>query len=154
MTVLTSPEACERDGALLATVSSAPLIIALAGDLGAGKTCFTRGFVEAVAAGADVPVSSPTWAVCNTYPTRPPVHHLDLYRLESEDDLESIGFWELLDGAFVLVEWPDRVDAVARMADVRVTLDVLSPSTRRLTATGLTPRGRSVVQAWGEARST
>ncbi len=84
-------------------------LVALVGDLGAGKTQLTRGACEGagVAAGA---VSSPTFAIVQTYPGRLPVHHADLYRLGDLDELHATGFMDLLggDGA-LLVEWADRI---------------------------------------------
>lgn len=152
--IVPSPEACEAHGARLAATLAAPCVVALHGDLGAGKTCFARGFVAALAAGADIPVSSPTWAVCNTYETSPRVHHLDLYRLETEDDLESIGFWELLDDAIVLIEWPDRVGAVARHVDVRVTLTATSATVRQLEIEPVSERGASMLATRADSSST
>jgi tRNA threonylcarbamoyladenosine biosynthesis protein TsaE len=84
-------------------------VVALIGDLGAGKTQLVRG----ACAGADVPedeVSSPSFAIVATYRGRIPVHHADLYRIGDEDELYGTGFGDLVggDGA-LLVEWADRV---------------------------------------------
>ncbi len=86
----------------------APLVVTIAGDLGAGKTTL----VQAICAGYGVeqPVTSPTFALVHEYDSpRGPVRHLDLYRLDRPGDLDSIGWDEIVrDDALVLVEWPER----------------------------------------------
>jgi tRNA threonylcarbamoyladenosine biosynthesis protein TsaE len=87
-----------------------PLIIALVGDLGSGKTAFVQG----LASGLDVPVeyyiTSPTFTLINEYPGRLPLFHADLYRLETVQDLEDIGLDELLyDQGVLAVEWADKL---------------------------------------------
>lgn len=81
----------------------------LIGDLGAGKTCFAQGLLAGL--GVRGPVKSPTFSLVHSYGDgRVPVHHLDLYRLEGPDDLDSIGYDDLTDGdAVVVVEWADRL---------------------------------------------
>ena len=92
--------------------ASAGLALALIGDLGSGKTLFTKG----VAAGAGVReadrVTSPTFVLRQDYLGRRPIHHYDVYRLSAARDLLDLGFTEDLDsGALVVVEWADRVAA-------------------------------------------
>jgi tRNA threonylcarbamoyl adenosine modification protein YjeE len=105
--------------------------IALDGDLGAGKTQFTRGIVAALG-GERLAVSSPTFVLLNVYPTpKFEVFHLDAYRVSGSEELESIGFSELLgQGGVVIVEWAHRIAS-------------LLPSDRlavRITATGARTR--------------
>ncbi len=102
-----SPEQTEQIAACLAKHLPVPVTIALEGDLGAGKTCFVRGLASAFG-GADS-VSSPTYALAQTYPTEPPIHHMDLYRVKSQD-LEDLGLQSLLEdpAAIVCVEWPEN----------------------------------------------
>jgi tRNA threonylcarbamoyladenosine biosynthesis protein TsaE len=84
------------------------VVICLEGDLGAGKTCFVQG----LAGGLDVKseVTSPTYNLMNIYEGRFPIYHFDLYRLETEEELEEIGFYEYANatGSVILIEWPDR----------------------------------------------
>lgn len=83
-------------------------IILLAGDLGAGKTVFTRGLAEGL--GVDEDVTSPTYNLINEYDGDLPLFHMDLYRLEEEEDIYDIGFEEYLDReGVVVIEWPDIV---------------------------------------------
>jgi tRNA threonylcarbamoyladenosine biosynthesis protein TsaE len=110
-----------------------PCVILLEGELGAGKTTFVRGFVSAL--GSGVVVQSPTFALARTYPTTPPVHHLDLYRLETgvERALIELGLMEMLtdENAFALVEWPRDL----AMAAVRVTIEDAGGDKRRIRIT-------------------
>lgn len=101
-------EELEAWGERFGRAAKAPLVVTLAGDLGAGKTTL----VQAICRGYGVaePVTSPTYALVHEYAsTRGPVFHLDLYRLEDPRELENIG-WDDVTGAhaLVLVEWPER----------------------------------------------
>jgi tRNA threonylcarbamoyl adenosine modification protein YjeE len=101
----------------IATEVAADLVggecIALHGDLGAGKTQFTRGIVRALG-GSPLAVSSPTFVLLNVYHTpRFDVFHLDAYRASGPEELEAIGFGELLgQGGLVIVEWAERIAAL------------------------------------------
>ena len=87
-------------------------VICLDGDLGVGKTVLAQGFAEGL--GIAGPVASPTFTIVQTYETgRLPFFHMDVYRLEDEDELEAIGGSEMLDGDGVcLVEWGSRVEGL------------------------------------------
>ncbi len=88
--------------------ASLPPFVALYGDLGVGKTALTRGIASVIAPGA--PVRSPTFALVHEYRgnTRP-LFHFDMYRIDSEDDLESIGYWDYLDRGICVVEWSEKI---------------------------------------------
>jgi tRNA threonylcarbamoyladenosine biosynthesis protein TsaE len=100
----------------------APLVVTLAGDLGAGKTTLAQAICRGY--GVTEPVTSPTYALAHEYATpRGPVHHLDLYRLEDPRELEGIGWDEIVGAhALVLVEWPER--AGDRLPPAHVPLDL------------------------------
>src|SRR5256885_8265393 len=85
-------------------------VVALHGELGAGKTQFVRGLVRGLG-GDPHAVSSPTFVLLNVYDAgRLAVYHLDAYRVAGADDFEGIGFAELLEqGGVVAIEWPERV---------------------------------------------
>ncbi len=89
---------------------SLPRFIALYGDLGVGKTAFTRGFTSVIAPNARV--KSPTFALVNEYKgTLLSVFHFDMYRIEDEDDLYSIGFYDYFDrNGICLVEWSENIE--------------------------------------------
>jgi tRNA threonylcarbamoyladenosine biosynthesis protein TsaE len=90
-------------------------VIALNGDLGAGKTSFARALIRTLCGpgGADREVPSPTFTLVQTYETPAGrIHHFDLYRVHSPDELTEIGWDEALSDGIVLVEWPDRAGAL------------------------------------------
>ncbi|MBQ0102329.1 MAG: tRNA (adenosine(37)-N6)-threonylcarbamoyltransferase complex ATPase subunit type 1 TsaE [Firmicutes bacterium] len=81
--------------------------IAMYGDLGAGKTAFIRGLSSSVTPGASVP--SPTYTIVNEYDDgKNRLYHFDMYRIETEDDLESIGFYDYSDG-MIAAEWCEKI---------------------------------------------
>lgn len=118
-----SPEQTQAIAANLAKTLRGGECIALDGDLGAGKTQFVRGLVAGLG-GDPRAVSSPTFVLLNVYPTpRLKVFHLDAYRVSGADDLEAIGFSELLEqGGVVIVEWADRVRSLLppKCIDIRI----------------------------------
>lgn len=107
--------------------------IALHGDLGAGKTQFTRGLVEGLGGDPHL-VSSPTFVLLNVYDTpKMKVFHLDAYRVTGSDDFDAIGFGELLEqNGVVVIEWPTRVETLLPAKRVEVTLQTVSPHVRRI----------------------
>lgn len=107
-------------------------IVALHGEMGAGKTQFVRGLLRGLD-GDPQSVSSPTFVLLNVYDTgRLTVYHLDAYRITGAEDFEAIGFGELLEqGGVVAVEWPQRVQGLLPEGQVwRVTLTPLDPARR------------------------
>ena len=111
-------------------------VIAYYGDLGAGKTAFTRGIARGL--GVTDRVTSPTYTIVNEYEGRLPVFHFDMYRLDSSEDLFDIG-WEdyLARGGVCCVEWSERVEDVLEDALViSIHKDDLEPDTRHITIEG------------------
>ncbi len=128
-------------------------VVALSGDLGAGKTQLVRG----ACAGAGVEegdVSSPTFAIVQTYRGRLPFHHADLYRLADGDELYATGFMDLVggDGALV-VEWADKVAGWAPPERLEIRLEEVAgrPRTRRITLTGHGPRHAALAETLARA---
>ncbi len=103
-----SPAAMESLGRELAKVTAAGSVIALVGDLGAGKTHWTKGFVAE--AGSTAEVTSPTFGLVHEYQGgRFPVFHLDFYRLKSAAEMLALGWDELLDqDGVIIAEWADK----------------------------------------------
>lgn len=97
-------------GERLGRAATAPLVIALSGELGAGKTTLAQAICRG--AGVHASVTSPTFALVQRYQgARAPVYHIDLYRLESARELVNLGWDDVLrDDALVLIEWPERAD--------------------------------------------
>ena len=130
-----SPEETERVGAALGRVIPAGTVIAYEGDLGAGKTAFTRGLSRGL--GCAEQVTSPTYTIVNEYLSgRCPLFHFDMYRLGSADDLWDIGWEDYLDrNGVCAVEWSENVRE-ALEDPVIVRIEKLGDETRRITLEG------------------
>ena len=130
-----SPEETEALGAALAKLLVPGDIIAYRGDLGAGKTAFTRGLAKGL--GCREQVTSPTYTIVNEYLSgRLPLFHFDMYRLASSDDLWSIGWEDYLErGGVCAVEWSENVPEAMENA-LWVTLESLGGDDRRITLEG------------------
>ena len=119
--ITTSPEETEAVGQLLASRLRPGTVIAFEGDLGAGKTAFTRGLARGL--GATDRVTSPTYTIVNEYTSgRLPLFHFDMYRLSSADELFDIGWEDYLErGGICAVEWSENVrDAMECALTVRI----------------------------------
>ena len=136
MTFLTnSPRETEAVGEALAKKLQPGAVIAYRGDLGAGKTAFTRGLARGL--GYDEPVTSPTYTIVNEYlGGRLPLFHFDMYRLRSSEDLWDIGWEDYLDrGGVCAVEWSENV-ADALEEPILITIEKLGEDARRITIEG------------------
>ena len=103
-------------------------IIALFGDLGAGKTAFTRGLVRYYL--PELRVSSPTFALVNQYDY---IYHFDMYRIASEDDLLSIGFYDYLDkNNIIIIEWFENIQAFFDEQTVEINILSLGENSREI----------------------
>ena len=120
--ITNSPAETEAIGAALGKILPAGTILAYRGDLGAGKTAFTRGLARGL--GYTEPVTSPTYTIVNEYlGGRLPLFHFDMYRLRSADDLWGIGWDDYLDrGGVCAVEWSENVDEAMEDA-IYVTIE-------------------------------
>ena len=133
-----SPAETEAVGEALATQivgGKLPPFVALYGDLGVGKTAFVRGFVRLIS--PEAVVRSPTFALVNEYKKGTlPVFHFDMYRIEDEDDLYSIGFDDYLEKKGVcLVEWSENIPFALPSHYVRVEIlkdDVTNTESRKI----------------------
>ena len=133
--ITNSPLETETVGAALAQVLQPGTILAYRGDLGAGKTAFTRGLARGL--GCRELVTSPTYTIVNEYlGGRLPLFHFDMYRLGSSDDLWDIGWEDYLDrGGICAVEWSENVDDAMEGA-IYITIEKLGESSRRITIEG------------------
>ena len=136
MTITTnSPGQTEAVGVALGRVLQPGAVIAYRGDLGAGKTAFTRGLARGL--GCAEQVTSPTYTIVNEYLTgRMPLFHFDMYRLKSADDLWDIGWDDYLErGGVCAVEWSENVEDAMEDA-IYVTIEKTGIDSRRITIEG------------------
>ena len=130
-----SPEETEAVGVRLAAVLTPGTVIAYEGDLGAGKTAFTRGLAKGL--GAKEQVTSPTYTIVNEYLSgRMPLFHFDMYRLGSADDLWDIGWEDYLERSGVCaVEWSENVRE-AMTGAIWVRIEKTGVDSRKITIEG------------------
>ena len=133
--ITNSPLETENVGEALGKRLQPGTILAYEGDLGAGKTAFTRGLARGL--GAAEQVTSPTYTIVNEYLTgRMPLFHFDMYRLHSADDLWDIGWEDYLErGGVCAVEWSENV-AEAMEGAITVCIQKLGEEMRKITITG------------------
>lgn len=104
--------------------------VALAGDLGAGKTVFARGMAAVLAPGAQV--HSPSYTVVNEYRGPVPMFHMDFYRLETEEDLISVGYDEYPERGIIVAEWSEKIPEVLPPVFYRVAIAQEHDGTRTI----------------------
>lgn len=107
-------------------------IVLLSGDLGAGKTVFSKGIVSQLSGGREIAVS-PTFVIMNIYNCLPPVYHFDLYRIKDISELDGIGAEEYFysDG-ICLVEWSERAAEMFPMSAIKVVIEKVDENKRRI----------------------
>jgi tRNA threonylcarbamoyladenosine biosynthesis protein TsaE len=107
-------------------------IVLLDGDLGAGKTVFVKGVVDALSGGKVIAVS-PTFVIVNTYETTPPIYHFDLYRINDVSELDAIGAEEYFYGdGICFVEWPERASGMFSNNVIKVYIEKIDNDSRRI----------------------
>ena len=133
--ITNSPVETEAVGAALGKILKPGTVIAYRGDLGAGKTAFTRGLARGL--GSSEMVTSPTYTIVNEYlGGRMPLFHFDMYRLASSDDLWDIGWEDYLDrNGVCAVEWSENVED-AMEDPIIITIEKLGEDSRRITIEG------------------
>ena len=125
----------EEIGARFAKNLPGGTVVAMYGDLGAGKTAFVRGMARGM--GLTCRVSSPTFTIVNEYLGQRELIHFDMYRLSGADELFEIGWEDYLNrGAVCAVEWSEKVEDAFFGDEVRVTIDKLDDSRRKITIEG------------------
>ncbi|MDQ1336545.1 MAG: tRNA threonylcarbamoyladenosine biosynthesis protein TsaE [Thermodesulfobacteriota bacterium] len=121
-------------------------VVALAGDLGSGKTWFTKGLALGLGVRPDEVVTSPSFALMNAYEGRCTLFHIDVYRLETASDFLNAGLDDFLHGNGVAVmEWADRWPEILPERHLKVRIAILSERSREITLSGSYPEGMEIL---------
>jgi len=120
-------------GRELASQLQPPALILLSGELGAGKTTFTKGLISGFGAAQEDEVTSPTFTLVHTFKNHVRVFHIDLYRITNLQDFETLGIEDLFDRpAIVIIEWPERMGFRAGWPTLRINFSHLDESSRSI----------------------
>ena len=129
-----SPEDTIALGRELASMLTPPKLVVLRGDLGAGKTTLVKGIAEGFKAAREEEVTSPTFTLIHEY--RGPsvsVYHIDLYRIDTQRELETLGLDDLMsDNSVLLIEWGEKFERFQRERDVEIAIERVSENKRRM----------------------
>ena len=115
-----------------------PVIVMLSGELGSGKTTFTKGIISGLGAAREEDVTSPTFTLVHVFHNHCKVYHVDLYRVETFQDLESLGLEDALgEQAIVIIEWPERFTFRTDWPRVDIRLEHAGGDSRQIAISGL-----------------
>ena len=135
-----------RLGRTIGQAAEPGLVVALVGNLGAGKTRFVQAAAEGLGV-EDVPVNSPTFVLIHEYDGRLPVYHFDTYRLRDIDEFLELGADEYMAGDGVcFIEWADRMEEVLPRDRLTVTFEITGEQFRRIEITAGGPRSQRVLE--------
>jgi tRNA threonylcarbamoyladenosine biosynthesis protein TsaE len=127
-------------------------VVALVGELGAGKTQFVKGLAEGAGVGKSTYVSSPSFTLINEYPGRVPFYHVDLFRLEQEKEAEELGLEDYFQGGGITaVEWADKIPSLLPKEMLLIHIAYTGKKTRSLEITG---RGRRYLNLVDQIQSS
>ncbi len=142
--VTRSPDETVSIGQMIGEKLLAGSVVALWGEMGAGKTTITRGIAHGLGISPRIPITSPTFTLINEYDGRLRLYHIDLYRIGSEDELDTLPLREILQGDGVsVIEWPEKLKVYLPEVRLDVVLDFVDENTRRITLKGVIPDGLS-----------
>ncbi|PYX74043.1 MAG: tRNA (adenosine(37)-N6)-threonylcarbamoyltransferase complex ATPase subunit type 1 TsaE [Acidobacteria bacterium] len=125
-------------GRTLAETLAPPKLVVLRGELGSGKTTLVKGIAEAFHAASEEDVTSPTFTLVHEYRSpRVNVYHIDLYRVDTQRELETLGLDDLIaENSVLLIEWGEKFPRFERERDVEIVLERVGESERRIRITG------------------
>jgi tRNA threonylcarbamoyladenosine biosynthesis protein TsaE len=133
-----SPEETVEVGRQFAAILAPPKLVLLRGELGAGKTTLVKGIAEGFRAASQEDVTSPTFTLVHEY--RAPnvnLYHIDLYRVDTLRQLETLGLDDLIgENSVLLMEWGEKFPRFLRQRDVEIALQRMGENERRVTITG------------------
>jgi tRNA threonylcarbamoyladenosine biosynthesis protein TsaE len=128
-------------------------VVALVGELGAGKTQFIKGLAEGAGVRRSTYVSSPSFTLINEYPGRIPFYHVDLFRLEQEKEAEELGLEDYFQGGGIsAVEWADKIPSLLPKEMLLIHIAYTGKNTRSLEVTGKGKHYEDLVKELSEFR--
>ena len=128
-----SPEETQTIGQNLGETLKTGDVVALIGDLGAGKTCLTQGIARGIGIASHEVVNSPSYTLINEYEGEVPIYHIDLYRLQHHGEIVDLGLEEYLEGAGIcIIEWADRMTNLLPANHLEITITWVDESTRTI----------------------
>jgi tRNA threonylcarbamoyladenosine biosynthesis protein TsaE len=128
-----SPEDTLDIGRIIGEHLTGGQVVALTGELGAGKTCLAQGIARGIGIAEGYYVTSPTFTLINEYPGRVPLYHMDLYRLSGAGDLEDMGYQEYFyGGGVVVIEWAEKIADILPPEALFIHLEHAGGDTRRM----------------------
>lgn len=116
-------------------------ILALSGELGSGKTCFTGGLARGLGVNENYQITSPTFTLINEYPAKYKLYHFDVYRLNGYSDLEDLGYEEYFAGhGVVVIEWAEKISQIIPEEAIFINFEYIDENKRKITIRGLLHR--------------
>ncbi|MEN6623763.1 MAG: tRNA (adenosine(37)-N6)-threonylcarbamoyltransferase complex ATPase subunit type 1 TsaE [Smithella sp.] len=120
-------------------------ILALSGELGSGKTCFTGGIARGLGVSENYQITSPTFTLINEYPAKYPLFHFDVYRLNDYSDLDDLGYEEVISGkGIVIIEWAEKIASVIPKWAFWVNFEYIDENKRKITIKGPLDRMKEI----------
>lgn len=127
-------------------------LLALSGELGSGKTCFTKGLALGLGVSDDYQITSPTFTLINEYPARCKLYHFDVYRLNGYSELEDLGYEEYLSGdGVVVIEWAEKISKQIPSDSIFINFEYLDENSRKMIIRGLKSRLSELIDKKMEA---
>lgn len=116
-------------------------VLALSGELGSGKTCFTGGLARGLGVSDKYQITSPTFTLINEYPARCKLYHFDVYRLNSYSEFEDLGYEEYFCGkGIVVIEWAEKINQILPAESFFISFEYIDENTRKIVIKGLKDR--------------
>ena len=116
-------------------------ILALSGELGSGKTCFTGGLARGLGVNENYQITSPTFTLINEYPAKYKLYHFDVYRLTGYSDLEDLGYEEYFAGkGVVVIEWAEKIAQIIPDSAIFINFEYIEENKRKITMRALPHR--------------